>query len=66
VTIYIHASPEDVIEMARKLTGAAIRVQDAQQNRNLPNSYDYFTVGREEITGEKIKIRIGANEVIKK
>lgn len=62
MTIVVHLTPEEAMQLATNLMARAKRVNEVKQR--VPDAYDYFTVGHEAVqgvknSGDKIRVRIG-------
>lgn len=60
MTVYLHLTPEKAMELAQTLLRVARDVNDAQNNREIPNAHEYINAGTTEEGNIKVRMRIGS------
>lgn len=48
MNVYVHLTPEQALELALKLQRVARDVNDAINNRELPDAHEYIQIGKVE------------------
>ena len=57
--VYLRLTPEQAVELAAKLQRVARDVLDAANNRDVPNAYEYLTLGKTEYD-TTLRVRVGS------